>query len=69
MSNGRGLGALGLDMQQKVVQTLVDLPLEVANTIRRYQEGQKSGQVTLHFREGRVVEVDELVKGRIVTTV
>ena len=52
-------------MKQRT-QYVVDLPQLVAETIRRYQQEQRSGSVTLHFKDGRVMEVDELVKGKVV---
>ena len=43
----------------------VSLPTPVSRAIQRFQEGQKSGSLTLHFKEGRIMEVVETIPTRM----
>ena len=56
---------LGRSMDYQDQGMVVLLPEAVAEVIRLSQEGRLTGHVTLHFKEGRIMQWDRVETGKV----
>ena len=52
-------------MSDKAPGPVVSCQEVVLSAIRRFQEGQKTGSLTLHFKDGRFMQVEERIVARV----